>query len=378
MRELIRSAAAAARRYGPPRFRALIGFDGFVDEIIHVVDKRINDRDYTPIPSIAALAERIGRAAGLSTNLELVTQEVKIGGNGPIMAQALLALGARPRYIGALGDPEIHPVFREFARATEAVSIADPGHTDALEFRDGKLILGKHGPLRDIHWQRILERAGEPLLLELLAGSELVAFVNWTMLPHMTEIWRQMTATLLPKLPVREPKPWIFFDLADPEKRTAEELAEAVQWIGAFGSHFRPVLGLNRKEATEVARALRLELPQPAETAPLAVIVPALAAALPHLDGLVVHPTTEAASVFGGRYDHVRGATARKPRLTTGAGDNFNAGFCTGLLLGLEPSHALVLGKGVAGFYVRQGRSPSWNELLQFLDAWADRVDEEF
>ncbi len=35
------------------------------------------------------LAQRIGEAAGLSTNLELVPTQVKLGGNGPIMANAL-------------------------------------------------------------------------------------------------------------------------------------------------------------------------------------------------------------------------------------------------------------------------------------------------
>ncbi len=378
MRELILAAAKAAEEKGPPNLSALIGFDGFVDEIIHVVDKRYDFESYTPIETIAAFAERIGRAAGLSTNIELVPTAVKLGGNGPIMANALRSLNFDITYIGCLGEPEIHPVFQELAANARCYSIADPGHTDALEFRDGKLMFGKHQSLKNATWEKIIATVGEDNLREILGSVHLAAFVNWTMMPYMTEIWNRLTEDFLPKLPVREPKPWCFFDLADPEKRSYDELAEAVHSLSNFASHFRPVLGLNRKEATEVSIALGLDLGMPPQEAPLSVIVPAIAEALPKLAGVVVHPTTEAACVFDGKYYYAKGATTSRPKLTTGAGDNFNAGFCAGLMLELEPDKALILGKGTAGYYVRNGRSPHWNELLDFLALWADRIDEEF
>lgn len=378
MRELILSAAKAAEEKGPPSLSALVGFDGFVDEIIEVVDKRQDFERFTSIETIAAFADRIGRAAGLSTNLELVPTEVKLGGNGPIMANALRSLNLDITYIGCLGESDIHPVFQELAENTRSYSIADPGHTDALEFRDGKLMLGKHHSLKDATWDKILATVGETNLAEILNSVQLAAIVNWTMMPYMTDIWNRMTQDFLPKLPVRDPKPWGFFDLADPEKRSYEELAEAVHSLSEFSSHFRSVLGLNRKEASEVSIALGLDLGQPPQDAPLSVIVPAIAEALPKLTGVVVHPTTEAGCVFDGKYYHAKGATTTRPRLTTGAGDNFNAGFCTGLTLELAPDEALILGKGTAGYYVRNGRSPKWHELLEFLATWADRLDEEF
>lgn len=378
MRELILAAAKAAEEKGPPNLSALIGFDGFVDEIIQVVDKRQDFERYTPIETIAAFAERIGRASGLSTNIELVPIDVKLGGNGPIMANALRSLNLDITYIGCLGEPEIHPVFQELAANSRAYSIADPGHTDALEFRDGKLMVGKHQSLKNATWDKIIDTVGEDNLQEILESVQLAAFVNWTMMPYMTEIWNRLTEDFLPKLPVRDPKPWVFFDLADPEKRSHEELAHAVRSLSEFSSHFRAVLGLNRKEATEVSIALDLDLGQPPQEAPLSVIVPAIAEALPKLEGVVVHPTTEAACVFNGKYYHAKGATTSRPRLTTGAGDNFNAGFCAALTLELSPDQALILGKGTAGYYVRNGRSPQWHELLDFLSTWADKVDEEF
>ena len=139
---------------------AFVGLDGFVDEILHVVDKRMDARHYESVPTIARLAERIAEAAGKSTNIELVNQITKLGGNGPIMANALAGFGMKVTYLGNLGYPHLHPVFHEFARRAEVYSIAEPGHTDALEFDDGKIMLGKHSSLKEVNWTNILARFG--------------------------------------------------------------------------------------------------------------------------------------------------------------------------------------------------------------------------
>src|SRR5689334_22483537 len=79
---------------------AFVGLDGFVDEIIHVVDKRDNAESFARLPTIARLAERLAGAAGKSTNIELVNHLTKLGGNGPIMANALASFGIRVTYLG--------------------------------------------------------------------------------------------------------------------------------------------------------------------------------------------------------------------------------------------------------------------------------------
>ncbi|MDQ7052542.1 MAG: hypothetical protein Q9P14_06495 [candidate division KSB1 bacterium] len=94
---------------------ALMGFDGFVDEIVRLVDKKQNRDQYTFIPTISAFAERLSRAAGKSANVEMRVDTIKLGGNGPIMANAMLQFGLRVTYIGNLGYPDLHPVFRDFA-----------------------------------------------------------------------------------------------------------------------------------------------------------------------------------------------------------------------------------------------------------------------
>ena len=114
--------------------RALVGLDGFVDTIVTPVGRRTGQGEaFTPIASIPEFAARIGGAAGKSTNIEFYPLMDKLGGNGPIMAAALLAGGTRITYVGSLGRPAIHPVFHAFASQAEVVSLCDPGTTIAVE-----------------------------------------------------------------------------------------------------------------------------------------------------------------------------------------------------------------------------------------------------
>src|SRR5204863_9769829 len=133
----------------------------FVDNIIDVVDKRSDATNYSRVETIALLGERISRAAGLSSNLELVVRQQKLGGNGPIMANALIENGLNVSYIGCLGFPIPHAVFADMAaRCKACYTLCEPGVTDALEFRDGKVMLGKHQTLKEVHYERMLEVVG--------------------------------------------------------------------------------------------------------------------------------------------------------------------------------------------------------------------------
>src|SRR6267378_8676836 len=168
---------------------AFVGLDGFVDEILHVVDKRESAEKYVRLPTIAQLAGRLAAAAGHSTNVELVSQLTKLGGNGPIMANALASFGLKVTYLGILGYPNLHPVFADFASRAEVHSIAEPGYTDALEFEDGKIMMGKHQSIRQMNWENIKARFGLEKFSALFGQSDLVGFVNWTMLTAMSDSW---------------------------------------------------------------------------------------------------------------------------------------------------------------------------------------------
>jgi hypothetical protein len=357
---------AAADR--PAHLTAFVGLDGFVDEILHVVDKRMDAQHYERVPSIARLAERIAEASGRSTNIELVNQLTKLGGNGPIMANALARFGLKVTYLGNLGYPHLHPVFDEFAARAEVVSIAEPGHTDALEFDDGKIMLGKHSSLKEVNWANILARFGRERLAQKLEGSSLVAFVNWTMLPHMSDIWEAPQHELCPGLNTHTPRRMIFFDLCDPEKRTAADISRALELIVRFEKHFDVTLGLNEKEANEIADVLGLH-GKAHNAEALSALAAKLHARLP-VNTIVIHPVSYALAISGDAAQVVKGPYISKPKITTGAGDHFNAGFCLGKLLGFDNALSLLTGVTTSGYYVRTAKSPSLPQLVEMLHKW--------
>jgi hypothetical protein len=356
--------AAAASRV--PSLTAFVGLDGFVDEILHVVDKRYDANRYDRVPTIAAYAQRLAAAAGKSTNVELVNILTKLGGNGPIMANALARLGLGVTYVGSLGWPAMHPVFEPFAARADVSSICEPGLTDALEFDDGKLMVGKHYTLKQVSWENITARYGKEKFASKFNTSDLVAFVNWTMLPHMSNIWASIQDELLPE--IGGPRRRMFFDLADPEKRTPTDIAHALDLIAKFQTKFDVILGLNEKEAYEIAKVLGLnDAPQEWEgLAALSVDIQKQTL----VDTLVVHPVAYALAVSNGTAEVVKGPVCPKPKITTGAGDHFNSGFCLGKLLGLGNAASVLCGVSTSGHYVRTAESPTVTDLTALMTNW--------
>ncbi len=351
----------------PAHLQAFLGLDGFVDAIIHVVDKRLDASTFERVPTIAALAQRLAAAAGRSTNVELVTQFTKLGGNGPIMANALASFGLHVTYVGALGYPSLHPVFSSFAEKATVHSVADPGLTDAFEFADGKIMFGKHTPLADITWPAIQARLGRDKFASGFASSHLVAFVNWTMLPHMSDVWAALLEDLCPTF--NGDRRTLFFDLADPAKRLPQDLERALQLIVRFEQYFDTILGLNESEACAVAQVLGLPVPghQPDQ---IRHLTQALSQKLP-VNTVVVHPVAFAAAATRGQPAAlVQGPVASHPKITTGAGDHFNAGFCLGRLLGLDHPMSLLTGVATSGFYVRTAQSPTLRDVAHLIRHW--------
>ena len=342
---------------------AFVGLDGFIDEILHVVDKRESAEVFQRLPTIAKLADRFAAAAGKSTNLELVNQVTKLGGNGPIMANALASFGLKVTYLGNLGYPNVNSVFADFARRAEVHSIANPGTTDALEFEDGKVMIGKHSSLKEINWENIQTRFGRERFANKFGAADLVGFVNWTMLPYMSQVWEAILKEICPSM--KSSRRTIFFDLADPEKRTREDILHALDLIGQFEKYFNVILGLNEKEAGEIGQVFGLK-PQGSAPDDLAKFSQEIAAHL-KVGTLVVHPVSYALAVTRGKVDVVEGFFTPKPLITTGAGDHFNSGFCLGRLLGLDNQMSLMTGVTTSGYYVRTGQSPSIPHLATLL-----------
>lgn len=362
LRELAQNRSRAAAK------SALVGLDGFVDTIVHPVGQRHGQgEDFTRITTIQEFGQRVLGAAGKSTNIELYPVMEKLGGNGPILANALLAAGIKTRYAGALGQAAIHPVFADFAQHSAAISFADPGQTTALEFTDGKIMLGNTVSLDAVTYDSWLNASGEGAFQDLFARADLVALVNWTMIPNMTALFAALLERVVPMLPPRDRRLW-FFDLADPEKRSRGDLVTALRTIARFQPHGSVTLGLNLKEAQQVCEALGLAKAN-ADEAGLKEMARVIRHTLA-IGTVVIHPKDSAACATRDGAWWVSGPYTDNPRITTGAGDHFNAGFATAQLLELPPAACLTVGVCFSGYYVRTARSPSLNDVDEFLRNW--------
>jgi len=357
-----------ARRGQLAAKQAVLGFDGFVDTIVAPVALRAGQgENFTPIATIADFGQRILGAAGKSTNLEFYPRMEKLGGNGPIMAQALLSQGAQLTYIGALGRGAIHPAFADFARHATIVSLCEPAATTAVEFTDGKLMLGMMRSLDEITPEKISAVMGAEAYRAALAAADLVGVVNWTMIPNLTAVLTDLVTRVLPQVPVR-PGRIFFFDLADPEKRSAADLAYALETMAKFEQFGRVTLGLNLKEAQQVFRVLGFGTETETESG-LRAMAAKIRTRL-DLTTVVIHPKESAACATRDGTFWVPGPYCAQPVITTGAGDHFNAGFVAAQLIGCPPESALALGVCTSGHYVRTARSPSLGDLETFLANW--------
>jgi hypothetical protein len=349
--------------------RVIVGFDGFIDEIIHLVDKRHDLNSFERILQISDYGKRISEAAGLSCNIEMVSTQIKLGGNGPILANNLIAQGYELHYIGALGDGAIHPVFQPFVKqCASVVSLADPAHTDALEFHDGKIMMGKMESLKDVTWERLTHHLSESLLTDMLGKTQLISFNNWTMLPFMDSFFEGF-ARVLSKM---EHRPNAFVDLTDPQKRSGEDVAKALGHIETMQQSCDVTFGMNQNESMQISDAL-LGTPIEDLTTRAERIRERLG-----LTQVVIHPSRSAGAASADGSWFLNGPWCAAPKLTTGAGDNFNAGYCTGLIESLSPEECLITGVSSSGFYVRNARSANRAELVAFMRTWADAGGDTF
>ncbi|MBN2788925.1 MAG: hypothetical protein JXR69_01895 [Candidatus Delongbacteria bacterium] len=337
----------------------LIGFDGFIDNILRPVKARKDHENFTPIDDIITFSDRIRSASGKSTNIEIVKERSSMGGNGPIMANSLIELGNTMNFIGSLGNNEILQIFRPFSdKCNNVLSFSDPGITDAFEMNDGKVMFNYPQSILNISWEMILEKVGINTLRENIERSTYLALVNWTMIPMMNGIFKG----LLEILSETAERKTIYIDLTDPRKRSREDLKECLDLLMQINEFADVILGLNESEACQVAEVVEVnteyqDIKELAENILTAIKIKAI----------VIHSIKQASVATEENSFIVDGPYTPNPKLSTGAGDIFNAGFYGGYMTGLKLDECLITGVCNSGFYVRNERPATKNELIEFI-----------
>ena len=352
--------------------KIFIGFDGFIDEIVRVVDKRHNANEFTAFSLIEDYVKRNSLATNRSINIELVPERIKIGGNAPIMANSMSSHGVSVTFVGAIGKPKIHPVFKEFSQNNTTISIGNPGHSDALEFSNGKIILGKIEPMKYITWENIIKEIPEKQFIELLRQSEIICTVNWTMIPYMNDIWNNLKR-LIKENNIKAKT--LFIDLADFQKRTQDDSYQCFEKITELTQSFNIILGLNLKELCQTAELLNISLPDAINQENMIGLSEQVYKQL-NIEELIIHKHDFVLSITDKGLSSFNVKYTSTPKISTGAGDHFNAGYITAKLYELSSQSKLVLATLNSNYYIRTAISPSLEQIIQFAELCLEDKEE--
>jgi hypothetical protein len=360
--------------------KAFVGFDGFVDTIQKAVKQRTHTK-VTYFQTISEMAEHLARMNGKSGQVELVTEKIKMGGNAPILSNALGKLGVPTTCVAAAGWPEINPLFKSANPLVEVISAAQPGHSSAIELDNGKVIFSDLGVFKKYNWDRIKKTIDIADLRKSAEACQLFALVDWANLSEATDIWNGFLMDVIK--PAGKKEQHFLFDLCDPSKKPPQQIVEILDLITAYSDFGRVTLGLNENEANKIWLALngydpvgdhgKVEIP------PLNSVGYFIYRAM-DIDTLLIHPL-DRTIVFRNQKDFKKpslielyGHVVKAPRVQTGGGDNLNAGYCLGLLAGMEVHHSMLLGMAASGFYVKNGTSPTVSDLVEYLAYWKTKL----
>lgn len=349
-------ARLAQRRYELGQKQVVAGFDGFIDSIQKVILRYPEKKPAEYFKTVGDFGQYISdkQTGGLSLETEEITK--KIGGNVPIMANAMAELGVKAHCIGAFGYPVIDPVFLTMHHNTNLYSFADPGITSALEFNDGKIMLAQMTGLNNSGWEQVKNAVAPEQIIKIFSECNMLCLLNWSEIRHASEIWVGLLREIFPNL-VREKRMKIFFDLSDCSKFSNEKILEAINLVRLFSNFGDVTLSLNRNEAALVYQSIVSSACDDLE------ITGGRISEFMNIETIIIHTASRSLAWQGSKIFRSDGFKLKDPQISTGAGDNFNAGFCIGQLLELEPGESLTLANLVAASYMQNGKSADWKQL---------------
>ncbi len=339
------------------KFTATVGFDGFIDEIYYPI-KTSSMKQKSYFNQLSEFGEHLAKLSGSSCDIEICFQTLRPGGSGPLLAHALGTFGVSTTCFTAI-DGHKRLFTRKLSSNCQFISLGKPGRTIALEFKYGKLMLGDTDSFNEIGWNRLQEQLTKNNCEKLLT-SDLLAMVGWSHIPGMTDIWRGIL-TILPDEPGAL-KPLLFIDFADPGARNEADIKETFQLMHDFRKHFFVILGMNKNEASVIHSRLALKCNAEDYFGIAHLLVNA-----GYISEVVIHMLDSAYAVSSSQRSFVEVPLVHNSVVMTGAGDNFNGGYCWSRLIGMDTCEASIIGAITARSYISTGLSASIKKISENL-----------
>lgn len=283
--------------------------------------------------------------------------EVK-GGNAVNLAYALGRLGVRT-YLLTVADRFGRAVLdHAMSGLPVRVKTAEgrQGYTLALEFLHGgrlvNVMFNDTGTLRDFG----PEKLGHEDWTEI-AGSSVVAILNWAVNLKGLDLVKAIFSF------AKERGVLTFLDPSDITIRRGTEFKEVLDLARNQG--YPEVLSVNENEARGALRILGLEsLPPNYSLEDVGKAGDLLSREL----GITVDLHTPLGSSSTGKSGKAQVWSLKvEQRVSTGAGDSWNAGDILGYLSGMGPEERLVVANACGALFVSGGETPTREELSRFL-----------
>ncbi|MDR0886161.1 MAG: hypothetical protein LBN22_07385 [Clostridiales Family XIII bacterium] len=337
------------------RKKAVIGFDGFVDSIvrpIRSVGSADTEEKSVYFDTIKQFGEYLMGQSGKSCSVGLDVHSRQLGGNMPYLSRALGGLGIDVSCIGMLGgNGQVDPLFQNMP--CTLYPFAEPGQSTCLEFTDGKVMLAPEYALTSSPWDLVNTAAGGKAT-ELFKSADLITLVNWSELDFSHALWQAVYDNVLEGFGSEanasnvDKTRYAFFDLCDCSRKSAAEIHSVLTLIGKFAKKRTAVLSLNENESHIISEKLL-------EAGLCACEIGTQLRAHYGIDEVLIRATHDCTLITNQAITHLPTLHVKEPKILTGAGDNFNAAYCFGLLMGLSDQKRLQFSCEFTSEYIKHG-----------------------
>lgn len=342
------------------KFKVFLGFDGFIDKIYKPIKTKTSDITI-PFRTMTEFSRYFGEKSDKSCSIDLEAMQEKIGGNMPIVANALANLGCEAICLGAMGYPEIEPMFTNMNPNCTLISVTNPGYCYALEFEDSKLMLATNTHIDSLNYQKIIDSVSEVSLIKYFEQCDAFAFLNWGELINSNDIWENILRRIIPQCKF-DSKKLMLIDFSDFSKRESYDVQKMLELLEGFSEIFDITVSVNENEFGLLVEKLDLGQYEDRSDIQLTVLADRL-----KCKNFVLHLLDTTKYVRDCQVYSQEKEVIKEPRIITGGGDNFNAGLLFGLLIGLDIENAIRVGAGLSSLYVRDAENVSFHKLKNYL-----------
>ncbi len=354
-----------------------LGFDGYLDLLYSIVKSRSDAINWDRMESMKEFGTLIIDIAGSSANIERVLKKRIFGGFAPNTSRALNALGVKTILVAALGRPDLSQYYKS-SSLVESISIANPGETLGLEFDDGKIMITDFEPILNINPETLMKSVSKSKLIEYINKSNILGFGHWALIPHLNDIWDYFLDNLFPSVTDKKSK-LFFVDIADITKRSKEDINKMIAILQKVDQEIPVMLTVNDREAIRLSHILSNVKPITPKKENNKDFVKGgrLINDEINLSYFVIHsPHFATISTYSDHYWITEGYTST-PKFTVAAGDHFNSGVALSLTTKMTPPESILIGNALTAIFVRTGFSPSFNQLIQYIERYMEFVLED-